>query len=63
LRVTLDLGHRRPRPADLANIRSRLAVTDNSRYANVLLVGRGLDWFWATYARDVTNRKPTDILN
>ena len=28
-----------------------------------LQVGSGLDWFWATYAGDSTNRKATDLLN
>ncbi len=49
--------------ANLASIRSRLDVTDNSSYANSLKAGRGLDWFWETYAKDSTNRKVTDLLN
>jgi hypothetical protein len=47
----------------VANIRSRLAVTYNSSHANTLDGGRGLDWFWYTYAKDKTNRKATDLLN
>jgi hypothetical protein len=49
--------------ANVASIRSRLAVTDNTSYANTLLAGSGLDWFWYTYAKDTTNRKATDLLN
>jgi hypothetical protein len=49
--------------AAAAKIRSELAVTDNTKYANTLLAGSGLDWFWYTYNADVTNRKPGDLLN
>lgn len=49
--------------AAAAGIRTRLAVTYNSSHANVLLAGNGLDWFWENYAKDVTNRKATDLLN
>ena len=49
--------------ANVAGIRSRLHVTFNSSHANKLTAGTGLNWFWATYAKDVTNRKPSDILN
>ena len=34
--------------ADVASIRSRLAVTYNTSYANTLDAGSGLDWFWYT---------------
>jgi hypothetical protein len=49
--------------AAAGSIRSRLAVTLNSSYANTMQAGRGLDWFWDAYAKDKTNRKPTDLLN
>jgi Ca2+-binding RTX toxin-like protein len=49
--------------ANVASIRSRLTVTDNSSHANTLDAGSGLDWFWYTFGRDRTNRKPTDLLN
>jgi len=49
--------------ANVASIRSRLAVTYNSDHANTLDAGSGLDWFWYTYAKDKTNRKKTDLLN
>jgi hypothetical protein len=49
--------------ANVASIRSRLAVTYNSTNANTLNAGSGLDWFWGTFALDSTNRKPTDLLN
>jgi hypothetical protein len=49
--------------ANVASIRSRLAVTYNSKHANTLDAGSGLDWFWYTYAKDKTNRKKTDLLN
>lgn len=49
--------------ANVAGIRARLAVTENSSHANVLVAGGGLDWFWEAYAKDVTNRKGTDLLN
>ena len=49
--------------ANVASIRSRLAVTDNSSNANILVAGSGLDWFWETFGMDTTNRKGTDLLN
>jgi Ca2+-binding RTX toxin-like protein len=49
--------------ANVANIRSRIKVTDNTTNANTLKAGTGLDWFWYTDASDVTNRKVTDLLN
>ena len=49
--------------ANVADIRSRLAVTYNNSNANILNAGSGLDWFWYTYAKDSTNRKATDLLN
>jgi Ca2+-binding RTX toxin-like protein len=49
--------------ANVASIRSRLAVTYNSSHANTLDAGSGLDWFWYTDAKDKTNRKLTDLLN
>jgi len=49
--------------ANVASIRSRLAVTYNSDHANTLDAGSGLDWFWYTYAKDSTDSKPTDLLN
>jgi hypothetical protein len=45
-----------------ASVRGWL-VTYNSSHANTLHAGSGLDWFWYTYAKDKTNRKPTDLLN
>jgi Ca2+-binding RTX toxin-like protein len=49
--------------SNIASIRARLAVTDNTAYANALKAGSGLDWFWYTYGRDSSNRKLTDLLN
>jgi RTX calcium-binding nonapeptide repeat (4 copies) len=49
--------------ANVASIRSRLAVTYNSSHSNTLDAGSGLDWFWVKYAKDSTNRKATDLLN
>jgi hypothetical protein len=49
--------------ANVASIRSRLAVTYNSKHANTFDAGSGLDWFWYTYAKDTTNRKKTDLLD
>jgi Ca2+-binding RTX toxin-like protein len=49
---------------DAGTIRTLLGtVTFNTTNANTLLAGSGLDWFWATYAQDTLNRKPTDLLN
>jgi Ca2+-binding RTX toxin-like protein len=48
---------------DVANILARLKVTYNTRYANTLDAGAGLDWFWEIYGQDRTNRKVTDLLN
>jgi hypothetical protein len=36
-------------------------VTYNTSHANTLLAGSGLDWFWETYSKDTTNRKPVDF--
>jgi RTX calcium-binding nonapeptide repeat (4 copies) len=49
--------------ANVADIRSRLAVTYNTSHANKLTAGSGLDWFFATYAGDQTNPKAGDLLN
>jgi hypothetical protein len=49
--------------SNVASIRKRLHVTYNTSHANTLLAGSGLDWFWETYAKDTTNRKPSDLLN
>jgi hypothetical protein len=49
--------------ANVASIRSRLKVIDNTTNANTLKAGSGLDWFWETFAQDTTNRKATDMLN
>jgi hypothetical protein len=38
-------------------------VTYHSQYANTLRVGSGLDWFWATFAKDRRNAKKMDLLN
>src|SRR5262249_51994749 len=38
-------------------IRPRLSVTFNTTNANTITAGKGLDWFWATYSHDHTNRK------
>jgi hypothetical protein len=45
------------------SIRARLLVTYNAGHANTLDAGSGLDWFWATYARDSLNAEPTDLQN
>lgn len=49
--------------ANVADIRSRLAVTDNSSNANIMVVGSGLDRFWETFGGDTTNKKAGDLLN
>jgi hypothetical protein len=49
--------------ANVASIRSRLAVTYNSSHSNSLKAGSGLDWFWCTFAKDSINRKATDLVN
>jgi hypothetical protein len=48
--------------ADVQSILSG-AITYNKTNANTLLAGKGLDWFWATYAKDKINNKPGDLLN
>lgn len=50
-------------PANVAGIRARLLVTYNNSRANTLTAGSGLDWFWATYAKDLTNRKTNDLVD
>ena len=51
--------------ADFAYIDSALlgSVTFNNHNANTLHAGSGLDWFWATDAKDNLNIKKTDLLN
>jgi Ca2+-binding RTX toxin-like protein len=61
--VLADWASKGASAANVSSIRSRLAVTYNSSYHNTLLAGSGLDWFFETYAGDVTNRKATDLLN
>jgi hypothetical protein len=39
------------------------AVTYNTHYANTLLAGSGLDWFWATNPHDHLNVKTHDLRN
>ena len=48
---------------NVASIRCRLNVTDNSSHANTLTAGSGLDWFFALAAQDTINPKATDLLN
>ena len=48
--------------ADVASIRSPLAVTYNTSFANTLYAGSGLDWFWVNDPKDSTNREATDRL-
>ncbi len=48
---------------NVASIRARLHVTDNTAGLTRLLAGSGLDWFWEINPRDQTNRKATDLLN
>jgi hypothetical protein len=38
-------------------------VTYNTSHTNTLMAGSGLDWFWETYSKDITNRKASDLLN
>ncbi len=51
--------------SNAGDIRSKLQglVTYNDTYANTLQAGSGLDWFWANFAKDKLNNKPTDLLN
>ena len=49
--------------SDATDLRARLHVTYNTSNSNTLDAGSGLDWFWAVYAHDHTNRKTTDLLN
>ena len=44
-------------------IRTQLSVTDNTSHPNKLSAGKGIDWFWATYAKDAVNSKTGDLLN
>ena len=50
-----------PSAAEVASIRARLQVTDNTSRATWLNAGSGLDWFWEEYAQ--TNHKAGDRLN
>ena len=60
---TSDIQHDDTASQIAALIAPRLNVTFNKTNANTIEAGRGFDWFWATYAHDHTNRKPTDLLN
>ena len=46
-----------------ASVNTRLKVVYNTSHPNVLKSGSGRDWFFFTYAKDVTNKKSTDCLN
>jgi len=50
-------------PANVAGLKARLQVTYNVTYANTLRGGSGEDWFFAIFANDHLNRKPTDLQN
>ena len=60
---TSDIEHDDTAAQIAALIAPRLNITLNKTNANTIEAGRGFDWFWATYAHDFTNRKPTDLLN
>jgi hypothetical protein len=60
---TLSVSAQGGNAAAAARIESELAVTYNTKYANTLLAGSRLDWFWDTYSKDTTNPKPGDLLN
>ncbi len=44
-------------------VNKRLKVVYNTTHPNVLKAGSGRDWWFYTYSKDVTNKKPTDRLN
>ena len=44
-------------------VSQRLKVTYNTSHPNTLTVGSGRDWFFYTYSKDSTNKKPTDRWN
>ncbi len=60
---TSDIQHGDTAAQIAALITPRLSVTFNTTNPNTISAGKGRDWFWATYAHDHTNRKPTDLLN
>jgi hypothetical protein len=61
--VLSDWMHYGAVATNVANIRARLAVTDNASTGVTLDAGTGPDWFWETYAQNATNRKVNDLLN
>ena len=46
-----------------ASVDTRIKVVYNSSHPNVLKAGKGRDWWFYTYNKDVTNLKKTDRLN
>jgi hypothetical protein len=51
-----------PTASNQAAIRSRFTVNDNTKYANNLTAGSGIDWFF--YQPPTTSKKKsTDFLN
>jgi hypothetical protein len=47
----------------LTSVNKRLKVVNNTSHPNVLKAGSVQDWWFYTYATDVTNKKATDRLN
>ena len=45
------------------SVNTRLKVTYNASHPNHLSAGSGRDWFFYTYPKTTSNRKPTDRLN
>ena len=49
--------------ADAATIQSQMSITYNTKYANNLYAGTGLDWFFYTDTQDHTSYNADDLLN
>ncbi len=50
-------------PGSSVAVDTRIKVVYNTSHPNVLTAGRGRDWFFFTYKKDVTNVQPNDHLN
>ncbi len=46
-----------------ASVDTRLKVVYNTSHPSVMQAGSGRNWWFYTYSKDVTNKKPTDRLN
>jgi Ca2+-binding RTX toxin-like protein len=63
LREVLNLWTANLNNTGRGQIKPLLTVNYNAQYANTLLAGKVTDWFFYTYSKTTSNKKPGDFLN